>query len=130
MRIYSCSRRPLILTALTDFAWHTQQRTTTTSTLAFLHHRCSYFFFIALLKLGTHLHLMKFSCMHFTLDSPSSCLRHGRSFRLITSTSEQNKKKNGNLPTSLPPTEGCFLTINPAASEFLLIHDTHCSLEN
>lgn len=69
MRIYSCSRRPLILTTLTDFAWHT---TTYYDDDAGVSASPMRVFFIALLKLGTHLHLMKFSCMHFTLDSPSS----------------------------------------------------------
>lgn len=43
---------------------------TTTTSLVFLHHRFSQFFFsffVALLKLVTHLHLMKISCMHFRI---------------------------------------------------------------
>lgn len=54
----------LILNALGFRLPFASMTTTATTSLVFLHHQT--IFCIALLKLVTHLHLMKFSCMHFT----------------------------------------------------------------
>lgn len=115
----------LILTALGFRLPFTSMTTTSTTSLVFLHHR-TFFCCIALLKLVTHSHLMKFSCMHFTsihflpyfFGSPSPTI--------------SKWEKSGNISlTSLTPTEDSFLTINPAASEFLLIlASTHIAVSS